>query len=71
MKEKIRKIHSDLNDGKITVSQATDEVLDLLAVSVNEVKLICEHQRGMESCGYKHKDVFTCKYLRNCEMCGN
>lgn len=33
MKEKIIKIHSDLNDGKITVSQATEQVLDLLAVS--------------------------------------
>ena len=32
MKEKIRKIHSELNDGKITVSQATEQVLDLLAV---------------------------------------
>lgn len=33
MKEKIRKIHSELNDGRITVSQATEQVLDLLAVS--------------------------------------
>lgn len=32
MKEKIRKIHSELNDGRITVSQATEQVLDLLAV---------------------------------------
>jgi hypothetical protein len=32
MKEKIIKIHSELNDGRITVSQATEQVLDLLAV---------------------------------------
>ena len=32
MKEKIRKIHSELNNGKITVSQATERVSDLLAV---------------------------------------
>jgi len=32
MKEKIKKIHSELNDGRITVSQATEQVLDLLAV---------------------------------------
>lgn len=33
MKDKIRRIHSELNDGRITVSQATEQVLDLLAVS--------------------------------------
>ena len=32
MKEKIRKIHSELNDGRIMVSQATEQVLNLLAV---------------------------------------
>lgn len=35
MKEKIREIHSELNDGRITVSQATEQVLDLFAVIDN------------------------------------
>jgi hypothetical protein len=44
---------------------------DVVSVRVNEVKLICEHRHGVESCAYKYKDVYTCKHLRNCEMCGN
>jgi len=42
--------------------------LNLLDVS-NE--LICTFQLGVDNCGFKHKDVFTCKHIRNCEMCGN
>jgi len=33
MKEQIRKICTQLNDGQIAVSQATEQILDLFAVS--------------------------------------
>jgi hypothetical protein len=71
MKEKIREILVKHSDNKKANDRIEAELLDLFSVRVNEVKLICEHQHGVESCGYKYKDVYTCKHLRNCEMCGN
>lgn len=71
MKEKIGEIlikHSDKNKSNSSIET---ELLDLFIVNINEVKLICEHQHGIETCGYKYKDVYTCKYLRNCDVCGN
>lgn len=68
------KIYSVLKKHKLSLKKREEVLADLLPlfiVSVNEVELICEHQHGMKSCGYKHKDVYTCKHLRNCEMCGN
>lgn len=52
MKEKIRKIHSELNDGKISVSQATEQVLDLLDVSgckrCKELEFMIKNGLGFE-----------------------
>ena len=33
--------------------------------------LNCTFELGVENCGFKAKDVFTCKHIRKCDMCAN
>jgi len=33
--------------------------------------LNCTFELGVENCGFKSKDVFTCKHIRKCDMCAN
>jgi len=72
METELRKILTEIYRGqKENNDEAVERILLLFSVRVNEVKLICGHQHGVENCGYKHKDVYTCKHLRNCELRGN
>lgn len=48
--------------------------LNLLTIPVvvqQSEQLICTFELGVENCGFKSKDVFTCKHLRKCDMCAN
>lgn len=70
MKEKIRKIHGELNDGKITVSQATEQVLDLLGVSSvsSEWDLLDEEEgSGPYCCGKRMVDRGIMLVCLNCD----
>lgn len=49
--EKIKKIHSELNDGRITVSQATEQMLNLISAinrfDIDGSKLSIEDQHEL------------------------
>ena len=34
-------------------------------------ELICNFELGIDNCGFQHKNVYACKHLRKCDMCGN
>ena len=72
MKEEIDNILEGFHLNEYDLLEVRKKLLNLFSVSVNEVKLICGHTNGgVDGCSYKHKDVYTCKYLRNCDVCGN
>lgn len=48
MKEQIYKICTQLNDGQITVTEASEQLLDLFVVSGAERKLVCPHCKSGE-----------------------
>jgi hypothetical protein len=43
MKEKIYRICTQLNDGQIAVTEATEQLLDLFAVVGRSEQLVCEY----------------------------
>lgn len=56
MKEKIRKICAQLNDGQIAASQATEQLLDLFSVSKRALLADLLEQMNSTHCEY-HADI--------------
>jgi hypothetical protein len=50
MKDKINKICTQLNDGKIAVVQATEQLLDLLVVGVRIEQLCGKKENRLNMC---------------------
>ena len=64
MKDKINKICTELNDGKIAVVQATEHLFDLYSVSItlpNKDATICEGYNKAKMQDYKNRNVLRHK----------
>ena len=53
------------------IRETTKKQLLISGVVQQSEQLICTFELGVENCGFKSKDVFTCKHLRKCDMCAN
>ena len=73
MEEQIFKLLRENRIGHAKAHYLKHELISIFKAEqrLREPKLICNHSQGIESCDYKFKDVYSCKVLRNCDVCGN
>lgn len=72
-KEKENKLGKSLQI-KLRAFKEVEDLINKLTIPVvvqQSEPLICTFELGVENCGFKNKDVFTCKHLRKCDMCAN
>tara|TARA_R110000737_G_C14202094_1_gene417521 strand:+ start:323 stop:532 length:210 start_codon:yes stop_codon:yes gene_type:complete len=68
MKDKINKICTELNDGKIAVVQATEQLFDLYSVSQQRELLLAYHRYLTEELSLDLHEIWVDEHLKanNC-----